>query len=169
MQVQTRGGSRIFIGGYESRQPPAGGGGGRGGGGASQTYDFAKNSEKLHEIEKIEGLLRGGGWREAARMQIIHKVYLLWNIERPIITFYRLPTNLRQNNFSVVPVCLFTGEGGYYVTITHDASLPPRPKTFSISCSFSENLAKSYVAPPYKHWRQNPTETLVLAPHFDEP
>ena len=30
---------------------------------------------------------------------------------------------------------------------------PPRPKMFSISCSFSQNLAKSYVGAPPKGWR----------------
>ena len=31
--------------------------------------------------------------------------------------------------------------------------LSPWPKIFSISCSFLENLAKSYVAPPLEGWR----------------
>ena len=30
---------------------------------------------------------------------------------------------------------------------------PPRPKIFSISCSFSEKLAKSYVGAPLEGWR----------------
>ena len=30
---------------------------------------------------------------------------------------------------------------------------PPRPKIFSISCSFSQNLVKSYVGAPLEGWR----------------
>ena len=34
-----------------------------------------------------------------------------------------------------------------------DLGGPLRPKIFSISCSFSQNLAKSYVGAPLKGWR----------------
>ena len=48
------------------------------------------------------------------------------------------------------------------------ARAPLRHKIFSISCSFSQNLAKSYVgAPPPEGWRPPPTGNPGSAPGFD--
>ena len=54
---------------------------------------------------------------------------------------------------------------------------PPRPKIFSISCSFSQNLAKSYVGAPLNGWRPSYGESWIRAcngpgthiPHLLEP
>ena len=63
--------------------------------------------------------------------------------------------------FSTSPVADLVG--------AHPARAPLRPKIFSISCSFSQNLAKSYVGVPPGGLAPPPTGNPGSAPDLEYP
>ena len=100
----------------------------RGGGantpGEATKYEFAIFSQKLHEIERIWAPREGAGIPHAP-------------LDPPLFhSFSYLSANIKPIKRQQWRI-----QGG-------TPGAPLRPKIFSISCSFSENLAKSYVSAP---------------------